>query len=69
MEAFFTGHCRACDTARTVLADNDEGEADCDFPGCAHAGACPIAAQLREFFGEATTVRETATQNVENRKK
>lgn len=50
MEEFFSGYCRVLDAARTVLADSEEGDADCEFPACAYAADCPIAARLREFL-------------------
>ncbi len=63
MEKFFTGYCRVLDAARMVLADSDDGEADCQFPGCTYAPECPVAAQLADFLGTATFVREKATRS------
>lgn len=51
MEQCFSGYCRALDASRVVMADTDDGAADCDFPACLHAPVCKIAAELREFFG------------------
>lgn len=52
MEQCFSGYCRALDASRVVMADTDDGAADCDFPACIHAPVCKIAAELREFLGE-----------------
>ena len=52
MEAFVTGYCRELDGARTVLADTDDHEADCSYPGCIYAGQCPVAAKLAEILGD-----------------
>ncbi len=68
MEKIFTGYCRVLDAARMVLADSDDGEADCQFPSCAYAQECPVAAQLGEFLGTATFVREKTTQSAEKEK-
>lgn len=62
VEKIFTGYCRVLDAARMVMADSDDGEADCRFPNCAYLSECPIAAQLGEFLGTATFVREITTQ-------
>lgn len=60
MEQCFSGYCRALDASRVVMADTDDGAADCDFPACLHAPVCKIAAELREFLGE--MVEESAEQ-------
>lgn len=60
MEQCFSGYCRALDASRVVMADTDDGAADCDFPACLHAPVCKIAAELREFLGE--MVEEPAEQ-------
>lgn len=59
----FPGYCRALDASRVVMADTDDGAADCDFPACLHAPVCKIAAELREFLGE--MVEEPAEQTEE----
>ena len=51
MEQCFSGYCRALDASRVVMADTDDGAADCDFP------------ELREFLGE--MVEEPAEQTEE----
>lgn len=43
-EAFFSGYCRALDGSRTVMVE--EGEADCLYPDCPYAPACPIAEKI-----------------------
>lgn len=53
----------ALDASRVVMADTDDGAADCDFPACIHAPVCKIAAELREFLGE--MVEEPAEQTGE----
>lgn len=68
MEKIFTGYCRVLDAARMVLADSDDGEADCQFPSCAYAQECPVAAQLADFLDTATFVREKTTQSAEKEK-
>ena len=57
MEQCFSGYCRALDASRVVMADTDDGAADCDAP------VCKIAAELREFLGE--MVEEPAEQTEE----
>lgn len=52
MEQCFSGYCRALDASRVVMADTDDGAADCDFPACLHAPVCKIAAELREFWAK-----------------
>lgn len=49
-ELVLTGYCRAIDRSRMVVAEVENGcvYADCDYPGCAHASVCPIAAAIRE---------------------
>ena len=49
-EFCFSGYCRAQDQARTVLLEwtGDSWEADCDFPDCPFAAACPVAAKMEE---------------------
>lgn len=49
-EFCFSGYCRAQDQARTVLLEwtGDSWEADCDFPDCPFAAACPLAAKMEE---------------------
>ncbi len=51
-EAFFSGYCRATDQSRTVTAEVFDGqaEADCAYPDCPYAPACPIAQRIAEFF-------------------
>ena len=68
MEKIFTGYCRVLDAARMVLADSDEGEADCRFPDCVYAPECPVAARLAEFLGTATFVREITARTEEKEK-
>lgn len=63
MEQCFSGYCRALDASRVVMADMDDGAADCDFPACLHAPVCKIAAELRGFLGE--MVEEPAEQTGE----
>jgi hypothetical protein len=63
MEQCFSGYCRALDASRVVMADTDDGAADCDFPACLHVPVCKIAAELREFLGE--MVEEPAEQTEE----
>ena len=49
-EKFITGYCRQLDQSRVVTAVTEDGaltEADCCYPACVHAPACPIAAELR----------------------
>ena len=69
MEKILSGYCRACDASRMVLVDSEETEADCEYPGCAHAAACQIAAQIRVFLEESTSVRQNPSENRENQKK
>ena len=57
MEQCFSGYCRALDASRVVMADTDDGAADCDFPACLHAPVCKIAAELREFLGKVNFLR------------
>lgn len=49
-EYCFSGYCRAQDQARTVLLEwtGSAWEADCDFPDCPFAAACPVAAKMEE---------------------
>ena len=49
-EKFISGYCRQLDQSRVVTAVTEDGvltEADCCYPDCVHAPACPIAAELR----------------------
>ena len=51
-ETFITGYCRRLDQSRVVTAVTEDGvltEADCCYPDCVHAPACPIAAELRRL--------------------
>lgn len=52
-----------------VLVDAEEMEADCEYPDCPHAAACPIAVQIRAFLEESTSVRQNPPENGENQKK
>ena len=49
-EYFITGYCRQLDQSRVVTAVTEDGvltEADCCYPNCGHAPACPIAKELQ----------------------
>ncbi len=50
MEEFVSGYCKALDSARTVLVE--DGEADCAWPDCPYAPACPVAGKIGEFFAK-----------------
>ena len=53
-EKFITGYCRQLDQSRVVTAVTEDGvltEADCCYPNCVHAPACPVARELRELSG------------------
>lgn len=52
MEEFFTGYCRVLDGARTVLADSDDGTADCAWAVCSYAAECHVGTQISRFFSE-----------------
>lgn len=52
METFITGYCRVLDSARTVMADTEDAEADCAYPDCVYAPSCPIAKQLKEYLSQ-----------------
>lgn len=52
MEEFVSGYCRVLDAARTVLADTQEGTADCSYPDCVYAPQCQLALRFRVLFGE-----------------
>lgn len=49
-EIILSGYCRAIDGARTVTVE--VYCADCDFPSCAFAASCPIAAQISEEISD-----------------
>ena len=48
MEWIVSGYCRSQDQARTVLLERDgtQWDCDCDYPDCAYAPSCPVAAEL-----------------------
>ena len=69
MEKILSGYCRTCDASRMVLVDAEEMEADCEYPDCPQAAACPIAVQIRAFLEESTSVRQNPPENGENQKK
>lgn len=69
MEKILSGYCRACDASRMVLVDSEEAEADCEYPACPHAAACPIAAQIHAFLTENTSVRQKPLPKEEKQKK
>lgn len=50
MEWLISGYCRTQDQARSVLLerDGDQWYCDCDYPDCAWAAACPVAAQMKQ---------------------
>ena len=51
-EYFFTGYCRALDSARTVeviVEGKQVTEVDCAWPNCIHRSVCPIAKQIDEL--------------------
>jgi len=50
-ELFLSGYCRALDSSRMVAIVTVDGaleEADCAYPHCPYAPACPIAAKIEE---------------------
>lgn len=49
-EWIVSGYCRTQDQARTVMAEyyNSQWDFACDFPDCAYAKDCPVAAELRD---------------------
>ncbi len=69
MEKILSGYCRTCDASRMVLVDSEEQEVDCEYPACAHADVCQIAAQIRAFLEESTSVRQNPSESGENQKK
>lgn len=69
MEKILTGYCRTCDASRMVLVDSEDGEADCEFPACAYSAGCPVAAEIRAFLNESTSVHAGTTQSGEIPKK
>ena len=48
MEIFISGYCRAMDGARTVMADAEDGYADCAWPECVHCPQCTVAAEIQK---------------------
>ena len=47
MEQILSGYCRTSDASRMVLVE--DGEADCDFEGCAYRDGCQIGQQIAQL--------------------
>lgn len=52
MEQCFSGYCRALDASRVVMADTDDGAADCDFPRASMRRCAKLPRNCASFWAK-----------------